>query len=57
MTFKNKEVLCFYEKLPFNIYGDFNTAVDQIKKWDPLIVYPELKKIISNFKNKKECKY
>ena len=40
MTFKNKEVLCFYEKLPFNIYGDFNTAVDQIKKWDPLIVYP-----------------
>ena len=50
MTFKNKEVLCFYEKLPFNIYGDFNTAVDQIKKWDPLIVYPELKKIISNFK-------
>ena len=50
MTFKNKEVLCFYEKIPFNIYGDFNTAVDQIKKWDPLIVYPELKKIISNFK-------
>ena len=50
MTFKNNKVFHFYEKLPFNIYGDFNTAVDQIKKWDPLIVYPELKKIISNFK-------
>ena len=53
MTFKNNEVLHFYEKLPFNIYGDLNTAVDQIKKWDPLIVYPELNKIINNYKKTK----
>ena len=31
MSFKNQEVLNFYEKLPFNIYGDLNAAIDQIK--------------------------
>ena len=50
MSFKNQEVLNFYEKLPFNIYGDLNAAIDQIKRWDPLIVYPELYKIINNYK-------
>ena len=51
MTFKNDKVLNFYEKLPFNIYGDLNSAIEQIKKWDPLVVYPELNKIISNYDN------
>jgi len=51
MTFKNNKVLNFYEELPFNIYGDLNSAIEQIKKWDPLVVYPELNKIISNYDN------
>ena len=45
MSFKNNDVLSFYEKLPFNIYGDLDLAINQIKKSDPLIVYPELGKI------------
>ena len=51
MTFKNNKVLNFYEELPFNVYGDLNSAIEQIEKWDPLVVYPELKKIISNYDN------
>ena len=39
------------EELPFNVYGDLNSAIEQIEKWDPLVVYPELKKIISNYDN------
>ena len=27
MTFKNEKVLEFYEKLPFNIYGDLDSAI------------------------------
>ena len=53
MTFKNIKTLNFYKELPFNIYGSLTAAVDQIKKWDPLIVYPELNKIISNYKKTK----
>ena len=49
MTHKNKDVLEFYKILPFNIYGDISTAVDQIKNADPFIIYPELKKIFSKF--------
>lgn len=49
MSFKNEDVLTFYEKIPFNIYGDINSAVDQVKKWDPVITYPELGKIIKNY--------
>ena len=46
MSFKNVDVLTFYRKMPFNISGDINSAVDQVKKYDPLITYPELGKII-----------
>ena len=53
MTFKNNDVLDFYKELPFNIYGNFDAATEQIKKYDPLIVYPELKKIFKKFKNTK----
>ncbi len=49
MTFKNEKVLDFYEKLPFNIYGDLKSAEEQIKKFDPLVIYPELKKIFKKF--------
>ncbi len=49
MTFKNEKVLDFYEKLPFNIYGDLKSAEDQIKKFDPLTIYPELGKIFKKF--------
>ena len=52
MTFKNIKTLNFYKELPFNIYGSLTAAVDQIKKFDPLIVYPELGKIINQFKKK-----
>ena len=45
MSFKNNDVLSFYEKLPFNIYGDLDLAINQIKTSDPLLVYPELGKI------------
>jgi len=27
MSFKNNDVLSFYEKLPFNIYGDLDLAI------------------------------
>ena len=43
MTFKNDKVLEFYKELPFNIYGNLDSAVEQIRKYDPLKVYPELK--------------
>ena len=50
MDLKNLDVLKFYEKLPFNIYGNLSSAENQIKKYDPLKVYPELKKIFSQYK-------
>ncbi len=53
MSFKNTKVLEFYEELPFNIYGDLKTAEEQIKKFNPLNIYPELKKIIINHKKTK----
>ena len=53
MTFKNNNVLEFYKELPFNIYGEIDSALDQIKKYDPLEVYPELKKIFEKTKSKK----
>lgn len=49
MSFKNEDVLTFYRKIPFNISGDINSAVDQVKKYDPLITYPELGKIIKDY--------
>ena len=50
MDLKNLDVLKFYEKLPFNIYGNLSAAENQIKKYDPLKVYPELKKIFLQYK-------
>ena len=50
MDFKNLDVLEFYKKLPFNIYGNLSSAENQIKKYDPLKVYPVLKKIFSQYK-------
>ena len=50
MTFKNIKTLNFYKELPFNIYGSLTAAVDQVKKFDPLIVYPELVKFFNQFK-------
>ena len=49
MTFKNEKVLEFYEQLPFNIYGDLKSAEEQIKKFDPIKIYPELGKIFSEY--------
>ena len=53
MSYKNIDVLKFYEQLPFNIYGNLDSAVNQIKKYDPLEVYPELKKIFSQYNKTK----
>ena len=53
MSFKNKKVLQFYEKLPFNIFGNLRSAEEQIKKFNPLDIYSEMKKIISSFKKPK----
>ena len=50
MTFKNNDVFSFYEKLPFNIFGDIKLALEQVKKSDPLITYPELGKIFDKYK-------
>ena len=50
MSFQNLNVLKFYEQLPFNVYGDLTSAENQIKKYDPLKVYPELKKIFLKYK-------
>ena len=49
MTYKNEDVLDFYKELPFNIYGDLDSAKKQIKKYNPLETYPELKKIINEY--------
>jgi 2-polyprenyl-3-methyl-5-hydroxy-6-metoxy-1,4-benzoquinol methylase len=49
VSYKNNDVLLFYEKLPFNIYGDIDLAVEQIKKSDPLITYTELGKIFEKY--------
>ena len=51
MSFQNLDVLKFYEELPFNIFGDLDEAEKQIKKFNPIDVYPELKKNI-NFNQK-----
>tara|TARA_Y100000590_G_C15740581_1_gene1020147 strand:+ start:4568 stop:5398 length:831 start_codon:yes stop_codon:yes gene_type:complete len=53
MSFKNTKVLEFYDKLPFNIYGDLKAAEEQIKKFNPLNIYPEIKKIIERNKKAK----
>tara|TARA_B100000963_G_scaffold361071_1_gene394709 strand:- start:881 stop:1708 length:828 start_codon:yes stop_codon:yes gene_type:complete len=49
MTFKNESVLNFYKELPFNIYGNKESAIEQIKKYNPLEIYPELKKIFKQY--------
>ena len=49
MSYKNLSVLKFYEQMPFNIYGNLTSAVNQIKKNNPLVIYPELKKIFSQY--------
>lgn len=50
MTYQNLEVLKFYQELPFNIFGDLDLAVKQIKQNDPFEIYPHLKSILSNTK-------
>jgi len=50
MTLKNLEVFKFYKELPFNISGNIELHTEQLKKFNPLVIYPELKKIISNYK-------
>ena len=37
MDLKNLDVLKFYEKLPFNIYGNLSSAENQIKKYVDLV--------------------
>ena len=49
MTYQNFQVLEFYKTLPFNIYGNISSAINQIKKKDPIQLYPELKNIFSEF--------
>jgi len=44
MSFANQKVLDFYKELPFNIFGDLDIAINQVKKNNPLEIYPELKK-------------
>ena len=46
MTYKNNNVLEFYKELPFNISGDLNLAIKQIKMNNPLDIYPVLKNLI-----------
>lgn len=53
MSFKNEKVLNFYEKLPFNIFGDIALAEKQIEKNDPLEIYPQIKLLIDKQKKTK----
>ena len=46
----DQKVLNFYEKLPFNIYGDIDNACKNIKKFDLKKVYPFLFDPISQSK-------
>lgn len=50
MSLKNLEVYRFYKELPFNISGNEKLHTKQLKNFNPLEVYPELKRIISNYK-------
>ena len=43
----DQKVLNFYEKLPFNIYGDIDKACENIEKFDLKKVYPFLLKPVS----------
>ena len=47
-TYKNEKVLEFYKELPFNIYDNVDEATMNIKKNNPIKIYPPLKKILSN---------
>ena len=40
------EVLEFYRKLPFNVYGNHKIAIENIKNSDVLSYYTPLKEII-----------
>ena len=53
LTLKNTKVLEFYKELPFNISGNLDLHEDQLRKFNPLKVYPELEKIISNYEKLK----
>ncbi len=48
MTYKNLEVLEFYKELPFNSYSNVNEAIKNIKKINPVKIYPPLEDIIHN---------
>ena len=50
MSLKNLEVYKFYKELPFNISGNEKLHTEQLKNFNPLEVYPELKKIISQIR-------
>ena len=43
--FIDEKVRDFYETLPFNIYGDLNTAVERVKKINLIKIYPVLKNV------------
>ena len=45
-TFKNEKVLEFYKELPFNIYDNVDEATENIKKNNPIRIYPPLKEIL-----------
>lgn len=47
MSFKNIDVFEFYKELPFNITGDIKLHINQLKEFNPIETYPELKKIIA----------
>ena len=49
-TFKNERVLEFYKQLPFNIYDNVEEATKNIKKNDPIKIYPPLKEILNSKK-------
>ena len=41
----DEKVRNFYETLPFNIYGDLDTAVERVKKTNLFKIYPVLKNV------------
>ena len=47
-SYANLDVLNFYQKLPFNYYGDVDTAAESIRNSNPVLYYPVLPPILNN---------
>ena len=53
MSNPKKKVLKFYKELPFNAYSSHDQMISAIKNQNPLLIYPQLNKIINKYSKTK----